>query len=85
MDDVCNKDNIAKMDKYLPVLFVSGADDPVGDFSKGVLKVITMFKEAGMKNVFYKLYPNDRHEILNETDKDVVQKDIFDFLESNIE
>lgn len=85
LDDVCNKDNIAKMDKYLPVLFVSGADDPVGDFSKGVLKVITMFKEAGMKNVFYKLYPNDRHEILNETDKDVVQKDIFDFLESNIE
>ena len=39
-----NKDYIQKMPKNLPVLFVSGEDDPVGDFGKGVKKVADMFK-----------------------------------------
>ena len=43
-----------------------------------------MFKEAGMEKVTYKFYPNDRHEILNETDKEVVKQDIYNFIESVI-
>ena len=84
LEDVCDKDNIKNMKKSLPVFFVAGEDDPVGDFSKGVLKVIKMFKEAGMEKVTYKFYPNDRHEILNETDKEVVKQDIYNFIESVI-
>ena len=43
-----------------------------------------MFKKAGMKNVNYKFYPDDRHEILNETDKETVKKDIYEFIEELI-
>lgn len=84
LEEVCDLKNIEKMNKNLPVFFVAGEDDPVGDYSKGVLKVIEMFKKAGMKNVNYKFYPNDRHEILNETDKDTVKKDIYEFIEELI-
>ena len=70
------------MPKELPVFFVAGEMDPVGDFGKGVLKVVSMFKNIGMKNVKVKLYPDDRHEILNETDRGQVYMDLYQWLVS---
>ena len=58
------------MPKTLPVLFAAGGDDPVGAYGKGVMLVYARFKELGMKNVKCRLYPGDRHEILNETDRE---------------
>ena len=77
-----DKSLLNKMPKDLPVFFVAGEDDPVGDFSVGVKKVIGHFKDVGMKNVQEKIYANDRHEILNETDREVVYADILNWLES---
>ncbi|MBR4962134.1 MAG: lysophospholipase [Clostridia bacterium] len=62
---------LAAMPKDLPVLFVSGEEDPVGDFGKGVRLSADTFLEAGMRDVDLWLYPG-RHEILNETDRDLV-------------
>ena len=75
-----NKKLLSNMPKNLPVFFVAGEDDPVGDYGKGVLKAAAMFKNVGMKNVKLKLYPTDRHEILNETDRDQVYKDLYIWL-----
>ena len=56
-----------KLRKDLPVLLISGADDPVGDRGKGVRKLYDFYtKKAGMKNVQLKLFENSRHEFLNE-------------------
>ena len=58
-----------KLRKDLPVLLISGADDPVGDRGKGVKKLYDFYtKKAGMKNVKLKLFENSRHEFLNEKD-----------------
>ena len=84
LDDVCDKNNIAKVRKDLPVLFMAGQDDPVGNFGKGVKKTYDTFKEVGIKDVSIKLYPNDRHEILNETDKDIVYEDLYSFINKHI-
>ena len=84
LDDVCDKNNIAKVRKDLPVLFMAGQDDPVGNFGKGVKKTYDTFKEVGIKDVSIKLYPNDRHEILNETDKDIVYEDLYNFIDKHI-
>ena len=54
------------------------------DFSVGVKKVVGHFKEVGMKDVQEKIYANDRHEILNETDRDVVYSDILNWLKDHI-
>ena len=72
------------MPKELPVFFVAGEEDPVGDYGKGVRKVVNMFKKTGMKNISLKLYPTDRHEILNETDRVQVYNDLYSWLYSLI-
>ena len=64
----------------MPVLLVSGADDPVGNYGKGVTKVYEKLKKAGC-NVQIKLYENCRHEILNDTCRDEVIHDIENFIE----
>ncbi len=72
--------HIEQIPKDLPLLFVAGGDDPVGNNGKSVIKVYKEYKKAGIKNVKIKLYPNDRHEILNETDRDVVYEDLLHWL-----
>ena len=81
ISSLLNKDNLNKMNKDLNVLFVAGAQDPVGDYGKGVIAAADSFKEVGMKNVDLKLYEEDRHEILNELDKKDVYGDILNWLE----
>lgn len=65
----------------IDLLFISGADDPVGDFGEGVRKAYIKYKENTECKTDIKLYLNDRHEILNETDRDEVYKDILLWLE----
>lgn len=77
-----NKSNLENIKKDLPILFISGKADPVGDYGKGVLKSYRLYKNAGIKNVKLKLYAQMRHEILNEIDKEKVYLDIYKFLES---
>lgn len=75
------KKSMEQIPKELPVFFVAGADDPVGNFGKNVRKIYEKYKAAGIRKVDLKLYPGDRHEILNETDRDVVYDDICAWLE----
>ena len=74
-------ENLRKMPGDLPVLFIAGDRDPVGTCGRGVKQSLTAFREAGMKNVRLKLYPGDRHEVLNERDKDLVWADVLAWLE----
>lgn len=69
-----------KVRKNLPVLICSGEDDPVGAYGKGPREIYDGFKKRGMKNVQLKLYPTDRHEILNELDRETVYEDLYTFL-----
>lgn len=60
----------------LPILLISGEMDPVGDYGKGVRQVCRDLRKTGHGDVTLKLYPDDRHEILNETDREAVYADI---------
>lgn len=71
---------IARIPKNLPILLTSGQDDPVGNYGKGVKKIYKNYKKAGIKEVTLKLYPHDRHEILNEIDRKKVYQDILNWL-----
>lgn len=64
----------------LPILIVSGEDDPVGNYGKGITAVDYKLKKNG-KNVRKILYKGARHEILNDFTYDDVKKDIIHFLE----
>ena len=65
--------------KELPILLVSGADDPVGDYGKGVKKVYDNLKNSGHDDVTLKLYIGCRHEILNEICRAKVVREIINF------
>lgn len=79
----CQPDNIEKINKELPIFLVAGSDDPVGDCGKGVKAVYDLMIHSGLKAEM-KLYENDRHEILNETDKEKVYEDIKEWINNNI-
>ncbi|MBO4584578.1 MAG: alpha/beta fold hydrolase [Clostridia bacterium] len=75
----CNKKKWFKnIDKSLPILLVSGTEDPVGAYGKGVKTVYERLKAAGAQ-VEMKLYENCRHEILNDTCKEETTADVLEF------
>ena len=82
MKVLTRKDSIARIPKELPILFVSGEDDPVGAFGKGVIKVYEKYKSAGIHNLSIHLYKGDRHEILNEVNRKDVYEDLRRWIES---
>lgn len=69
--------NIRKMNMDIPVLFVSGDQDPVGAMGKGVKRAYAKFAAAGVKDLSIRLYEGDRHEILNELDRDKVFEELY--------
>ena len=79
-----DKKNLAKVPAELPVLFVSGAEDPVGDYGKGVTKAKDALAAAGVKDITLKLYPGLRHEILNEEEKEKVKEDIYAWVQEKL-
>lgn len=82
MKKMNQQEKAGKTEKTLSLLFVAGENDPVGNYGKSVEKVYEMYKNSGYLDTERKLYPNDRHEILNELDRDVVYKDILMWLEN---
>ncbi|MDE6000909.1 MAG: alpha/beta hydrolase, partial [Clostridia bacterium] len=70
--------------KKLPVYFVAGEDDPVGDYGKGVKKAYDKFVKAGVEDVSITLYEGGRHEILNDDCKDKVLSDVLGFINAHI-
>lgn len=81
---ITDKKNIAQMNKEKPVYFMSGDGDPVGDYGKGVERAYKAFCDAGLHDVFMRLYPGGRHEMLNETNKEQVYQDILNWLNEKI-
>lgn len=68
------------MPKKLPILLVSGADDPVGNYGKGVREVYNKLKKSGAEDVTIHLYENCRHEIHNDSCKEESRNDILEFI-----
>ena len=64
----------------LPVLLISGEEDPVGDYGSGVRKVAETLEKTGHTDVTLKLYPECRHEVLNELNRDQVMEDILEWV-----
>lgn len=81
---ITDKKNIAQMNKEKPVYFMSGDGDPVGDYGKGVERAYKAFCDAGLHDVFMRIYPGGRHEMLNETNKEQVYQDILNWLNEKI-
>ena len=76
VEEVIDPRRAARMPRDLPVLILSGDADPVGENGKGVRQFEKMLKKIGMRKVTCKLYPENRHELINDLDKQEVFQDI---------
>jgi alpha-beta hydrolase superfamily lysophospholipase len=76
------KDKLSKLNKELPILLISGNDDPVGGMGKGITKLSTLYLNNGLKSVNLLLYPNARHELLNEFCRNKVMDDVVNWLKN---
>lgn len=79
-----HRDAFTKTSKELAIYIFSGDRDPVGDFGKGVTEVFEKYKQAGIKDIKCTLYPNGRHEMLNEINRDEVVSDLVDWMEERL-
>lgn len=63
----------------LPILLISGQNDPFGQKGKGIKKIQRLYQSCGVE-ASYILYPNMKHEIFNESDKLTVFEDVLNFI-----
>lgn len=82
MANVYDKDDWILLQPQLPVLFIAGKEDPCIINERKFIQAYYLMKKIGYQNIKAKLYPSMRHEILNETEKDTVYKDISSFLDT---
>lgn len=69
-----------ELDKKMPIMLISGSEDPIGGNGNGVTAVYDRLKAAGANIRVFKLYKKGRHEILNELNSDEVFADILTFV-----
>lgn len=77
-------ENLRKIPAELPIFMASGAEDPVGSYGKGVEKAYRSLQAAGVRDITLKLYPEDRHELMNEPDREQVAADIAEWLTKHL-
>jgi alpha-beta hydrolase superfamily lysophospholipase len=83
--EIWRPENEARIPKDLPILIASGERDPVGGPGlASVQALIDRYHAQGLTKVTLRLYPEARHEILNETNRDQVQRDVVDWLDSQL-
>ena len=79
MGEAASPKNMKAIKDDLPIGIFCGKDDSVGNFGKGPTAVYNKYRKFS-KNAYLKLYENDRHEILNELDREKVYADILGFI-----
>lgn len=82
--NAAKKKEILKTRKDLPILLLAGDRDPVGTYGQEVRKLHATYEKLGFEDVSLKIYPEARHELLNETNRQEVMKDISDFLHAHM-
>jgi alpha-beta hydrolase superfamily lysophospholipase len=68
----------------IPVLLLSGSHDPVSDMSKGVHDLEQILQSSGSVHITKKIYPDGRHEMLNEINRQDVMADIVYWLQQSL-
>jgi len=73
---------LSAMEKDIPIYLFSGELDPVGKYGAGVRKVAEQLQSAGISDVSVRIYPNSRHEMFNEKDRETVWRDLLGWMDA---
>ena len=81
---MAEKSELDKIDKDLPIFIHGGSKDPVSELGKGLYALEKQYKDLGVKDVTLTVYPEARHEIYNEINKQEVYDNTAAFIESHL-
>ena len=68
----------------LPVYIVAGANDPVSQYGRGIQRLLRQYAKVGIREVTHYIYPNGRHELLNDLNRNEVIEDIVAWLDNRV-
>ena len=70
--------------KELPILIISGEEDPVGNYGKGIYRLEDTLVSLNFNDVETVLFPGARHELCHETNRDEVYETLVDWLNRHV-
>jgi alpha-beta hydrolase superfamily lysophospholipase len=73
--------HLARIPRTLPIRLIAGTKDPVGDQGAGVRRLFGLYRDAGLTHVSVQLYPDARHELVNETNREEITADLIAWLD----
>jgi len=74
----------ARVPPGLPIYVFCGSEDPVGERTRSVGQLLGAYGRAGVRDVTHEFYPGGRHEMLNETNRDDVTRNLVTWLDAKI-
>ena len=80
LQQISKASNLSQIDPGLPILVMGGECDPVSE-GKRLKSLAHALREAGCQNLQLNLYPQARHEVFNETNRDEVTADVLKWLD----
>jgi len=83
LDRIHKPEEMGKIRKELPIYVFSGSADPVGDMGVSPAALVVAYRHLGIINLETVLYPDARHETLNETNREEVTGSLISWLLRN--
>ena len=80
LNTIHRDEKLKEIRKTLPIYIISGSADPVGDMGDSPAALSVAYRHQGIKDLETVLYPDARHEPLNETNRDEVQENLLAWL-----
>jgi alpha-beta hydrolase superfamily lysophospholipase len=71
---------MARIPQTLPIYVFCGSADPVGDMGESPTALVTAYRSLRVRDLEFVLYPDARHELLNETNREEVMGNILRWL-----
>ncbi|MDO6681000.1 MULTISPECIES: alpha/beta fold hydrolase [unclassified Oceanobacter] len=84
LTNITRENALASIPPQLPVLLLSGDQDPVGQYGRGIRALDHALHRSGHDQISTLLYPGGRHEMLNETNAGQVQSDLLAWLQNHL-
>jgi alpha-beta hydrolase superfamily lysophospholipase len=82
LSEINTPERQSRVPKDLPVYIFAGSRDPVGENTQSLDQLIGAYRRAGLRSVTHRFYPGGRHEMLNETNRDEVTRDLIAWLDA---
>jgi len=84
MIEICSPENIARLPRHLPIYVLAGEADPLNNRLAEIRKLHKAFEQQGINNVTLRVYPEARHELFNEINRDEVARDLIGWLDQQL-